>query len=69
MNSYRTTGVVLYEAPVTKPCPRCGVSFTTTSRIQKRCNICRKIVEIEQWQRALLRRAERRQAARSALVK
>ena len=49
-----------WEDERTKACLRCGVSFTTTSRIQKRCKACAKIVAHQQRVDAARRAKQRK---------
>ena len=60
----RKQPILLLDETRTKSCRRCGVTYTTTSRIRKRCDACQTVVSAEKQKKAnerlKLRRAARR---------
>jgi hypothetical protein len=55
-------GILLPEATFTKSCRRWGASFTTKSRVRKRCDVCQRIAAYEQQQKSSARNRARRAA-------
>lgn len=64
----RKPGVLPLDGEVTKQCRRCGVTFTTKSRIRKRCDECQAIVDAEHQAKANARLKARRAAKRAAFL-
>jgi hypothetical protein len=58
--------IFLCEDTRTKYCRRCGATYTTKSRVQKRCDACRAAAAYEKQQRVGAR-LKARQAAKRAL--
>jgi len=56
-----------FDETITKSCRRCGATFTTKSRIRKRCDACQEVVAYEKQQKANARLKARRAAKRALL--
>jgi hypothetical protein len=60
-------GILPFDETITKSCRRCGATFTTKSRIRKRCDACQEVVAYEKQQKANARLKARRAAKRALL--
>jgi len=60
-------GILPFDETITKSCRRCGATFTTKSRIRKRCDACQEVVAYEKQQKANARLKARRAAKRAML--
>ena len=60
-------GILPFDETITKACRRCGATFTTKSRIRKRCDACQEVVAYEKQQKANARLKARRAAKRALL--
>ena len=58
----RKPGILPLDAEVTKQCRRCGILFTTKSRIRKRCEACQTVADQEHQAKANARLKARRAA-------
>lgn len=65
----RKPGILPLDSEVTKQCRRCGVIFTTKSRIRKRCDTCQEIADREHQIKANARLKARRAAKRAVLLR
>jgi len=61
-------GILPLDETIVKQCRRCGATFTTKSRIRKRCDACQEIVSVEKQKKANARLKARRAARRQALL-
>src|SRR5690242_7790592 len=64
----RKPGILPLDAEVTKQCRRCGILFTTKSRIRKRCEPCQAIADQEHQAKANARLKARRAAKRAMVL-
>jgi uncharacterized protein (DUF983 family) len=65
----RKPGILPLDAEVTKQCRRCGILFTTKSRIRKRCEACQTVADQEHQAKANARLKARRAAKRALLMR
>jgi hypothetical protein len=59
-------GILPFDENITKQCRRCGATFTTKSRIRKRCDGCQAVVAVDKQKKANERLKARRAATRAA---
>lgn len=61
-------GILPLDETIVKQCRRCGATFTTKSRIRKRCDACQEVVSLEKQKKANARLKARRAAKRRAAL-
>jgi hypothetical protein len=59
-------GILPLDENLVRQCRRCGTTFTTKSRIRKRCDACQQVVAVQK-QKEANERLRARRAARRAL--